>query len=324
MEANRKKEAIEKSDGIIPKQRFVCFFGVVIAVVVILGIGISIFISQCFGSGKINEHAVMTALGLQQNRCSDKADGCFTFFNVGNGDCSAVYNQRAFGLIDTGTASYADSLSEKLKNLQVSTIDFIVISHPHNDHAGGYEVLLRKFTVKTLYIRHYEVQNLEDYTFYQRLLSLSHEYGVTVVFPTDGMTVTVDTLQITFYVPGFLTDDENEQCLIVLAAIGEKRCLYMGDGGFLTEDVLLNRDYDVKADILKIGHHGSKTATSESFLQAVSPTYAVLCVGWNTYGHPSDLVIDLLYDYHVQVYRTDGFRQVIFTIEGSQITSTLS
>ncbi len=266
------------------------------------------------------ENQVYYALGFQTGRC-DGADGCFAFYQVGNGDCSVVYTDTAIGLIDTGTTGYARSTAQKLNELVDEELDFVVISHPHDDHAGGYAYLLDQFKIKRLYIRDYNEQQLEDYAYYQNLLALSKESGVEVVFVKDGMGVRHCDISLAFYQPSFYTTNENDRSLITLVSIGKKRCLYMGDSGALTESVIVKHGYALSADILKIGHHGSNTATSSEFLQAVSPDYGVICVGYNLYGHPSHEVTDRLNQSNIPFFRTDVHNVISFMIEDSTINT---
>ncbi len=262
------------------------------------------------------------ALGLYQSRCNG-ADGCFSFYQVGNGDCSAIYTDTVIGLVDTGTEDYARSLGDRLDQLRCKELDFVVISHPHDDHAGGYSYLLNRFDVKRLYIRDYTKEQLEDYAYYQNLLDLSRQNGVEVIHPEDGLHVQLDKVGLTFYRPSFYTRDENERCLLTMATVGTKRCFYVGDSGLLTEDVLLSRGYDIRADLLKVGHHGSKNGTSPEFLESVVPTYAIICVGYNTYGHPDDSVTGLLFDHGISLYRTDAYRDITFSVQGTKVQTKL-
>lgn len=307
METNRQQKTVAKLRK--HPQRVFFTFAIFAAAVV----SVAVLAASFLGGHACSTESYFRRLGLRPGRCGD-GEGCFAFYNVGNGDCSAVYTEQVFGLMDTGTEEYASSLVAKLQALQVDHLDFIVISHPHEDHAGGYARLLEHFSVDQLYIRSYLPSDFEDYEYYQELLSLSRQYHVAVTYVTDRMTVTADGLSMEFYAPTFYTDDENERSLVTMVTIGEKRCLFTGDAGLLTESVLLRLSYPLQADLLKLGHHGSLTGTGEAFLDSVAPNVAVVCVGENLYGHPSDTVTRRLALRNIPLYRTDCFDSIVFMV----------
>ena len=117
---------------------------------------------------------------------------------------------------------------------------------------------------------------------------------------------------LNFYEQATLVEDENDNSLIVKASAGGVSCLYMGDAGHLVENRLMLHNCDLKADILKVGHHGSSDATGQEFIKSVGPKYAVISVGANQYDHPSDEVIARLQKTNVQLYRTDVCSKITF------------
>ena len=291
----------------------------------IYGVSVVVFLfivavlSVCVVFGVITPTALLASLGADRSRCMN-VDGCFSFCNVGNGDSTLIYTNNVIGMVDFGVADYSYSLSDKVRELTDDPLDFAVISHPHSDHAGGFEVLAKTVGITRLYMRKYSENELEDYQFYQDILSVAESNGVQVIHPASGTQIRYDTIDLNFYYHNLYTKEENENCLVTMASIGDTRCLLMGDSGHLTEDVLLEQVTDLKADILKIGHHGSKSATSERFLHAIDPDYGVICVGRNSYGHPSPEVTSLLRRYEITFYRTDGYQQIIFMIKDSKIS----
>lgn len=258
------------------------------------------------------------SMGVMERPCKGY-EGCFSFCNVGNGDGSFVYTDRVFGVVDFGTADYANSFCDKAIAIREKPWDFAVISHPHLDHIGGYEVFLKTIGLKRLFIRAYTPDQLADYALYEKILTLSAEYGVEVIHPTDGTVATAGEITLEFYAPNFNTDEENERCLLTRATIGGHSCLFVGDSGFTTEAYLLHHGYDVDADLLKVGHHGSKNATSPDFLAAVSPHTAIICVGYNRYDHPSAETTTLLSENNIEFYRTDLQNQLIFSVDKNEL-----
>jgi competence protein ComEC len=308
---DKKKMIFEETES--PKFRFTIFHKIFLFLLV-LAIYSVIMVAT---NGQI--YSQLSDAFLQTNLRCEKGAGCFGFYHVGNGDGNAVYTNDVIGFIDTGTKEYAALFCDNFNDMIDETIDFIVISHPHDDHAGGYEYILKQYKVSRLFIGDYSKEQFSDYEYYQNILSLSREHGVEVIFPKNGSQVTFGDIQLNFYCPSFYTVDENERSLITLAEINEKRCLYMGDCGQGAESMLVGEGYDISADILKLGHHGSKNSTTEAFLDAVNPKFGVICVGYNLYGHPADEITQRLTRRKISFYRTDSLNRVVFTAKDNKI-----
>ncbi len=287
-------------------------------VAVLLGLWLVAVCSVLMMVFGITPSQLYLSMGVMERPCKGY-EGCFSFCNVGNGDGSFVYTDDGFGVIDFGTEDYANSFCDKAKAIRNKPADFAVISHPHLDHAGGYETFLKTVGLKRLFIRAYTPDQLEDYAYYQKILALAEEYGVEVIHPTDGTVATAGEILLEFYSPAFYTKDENERCLLTRVTIGEHRCLFVGDSGHTTEAYLLHHGYDVDADLLKVGHHGSKNGTSPDFLAAVSPHTAIICVGYNTYDHPAIETTTLLNENDVDFYRTDLQNQLVFFVDKGEL-----
>lgn len=247
------------------------------------------------------------------NPCNG-ADSAFAFYNVGNGDAAAVFTNDAFGLIDTGWDNSVLSLTNHLKTLRIKTIDFVVLSHPHEDHAGGYLHLLKHFTIKKLFVIPYDANDFDNLALYEEIIKVSKQWNIEICYTTHGDVYSIGNINLQFYEQSALTKDENDNSLVVKATAGGASCLFMGDAGHLVENRLLANNCDLKADILKVAHHGSGTATSNKFLMAVLPKYAVISVGPNVYDHPSDTVVSELLHINATVYRTDVCSKVTFYV----------
>ncbi len=283
---------------------------------------LAVFMVCCLIFG-ITGVGVFHWFGLAQNRCAED-QGAFAFYRVGNGDASAVYTNQVIGLVDTGTEFFSRSLQSELLELTDSHLDFVVISHPHDDHAGGYFDLLEHFTIDRLFIRSYLPEQLGNWEYYQSIIDSSRAKNVEIIHPKDRDLVTIGDISIQFYSPSFFTEDENERCLLTRVTVKESSCLYTGDCGLLTEEYLLTEGYEVNAEILKVGHHGSGLTTSDRFLSAVSPNYAVICVGSNHYGHPAPEILDKLRNSHIPFYRTDSLDKIVFSAGGPELLVTMN
>ncbi len=277
---------------------------------------LSLLVVFCNPNGKF--YQFLGDIGIVHKRC-DTSQGGFAFYNVGNGDASCVYTNQAVGLIDTGTELMAGSLIEHIKELKTSTLDFVVLSHPHNDHAGGYLHLLKEFTIKRLFVHDCFITDFSNVSLYQEILEQSLQAGTEICYVTHGMTVKIGGISMTFY-DAMRGVDENQRSLVVDVEIGDKNCLYTGDIGFPIEHQLLRMGHSLKSDILKVGHHGSVDASSTEFLKAVLPEYAVVSVGQNNYGHPSRETAKRIEVAGAKLYRTDICHKILFSVENQELS----
>lgn len=241
------------------------------------------------------------------------------FIDVGQAD--AIYIALPNGedmLIDAGNNKDGQTVVTYLKEHGVEMLDYLVGTHPHADHIGGMDTVIDAFDIENIYMPD---ASTTTKTFEDVLSVIGRKgYGITraragaVVFERNG-------LKLEFLSP--VQDwykDLNDYSAVVRLTYLNKTFLFMGDAGMLPEQEITG---DVEADVLKIGHHGSKTATSQEFLNRVRPAYAVVCVGaGNSYGHPAQEVLDRLYNAQVWVYRTDVDGTVCFESDGNSLEKT--
>ena len=202
-----------------------------------------------------------------------------SFLNIGQGDSCLIRLCDKTILIDTGGLSYKDVATSctipYLRKRKIYTIDYVIATHQDNDHIGAYESLKENFRIKKL------VTN-------------------RAFFPLKINDIVFENLNTEFY------DNENDSSLVIKSKIKGKTFLWMGDASTIVEEDLLKKYPDLSADILKVGHHGSKTSTCEEFIQKLKPKEAVISVGkGNYYGHPNVEVLNILKKYDVVIRRTD-------------------
>ncbi len=201
-----------------------------------------------------------------------------TFINVGQGD-SILFNIYGRSvLIDTGGILGRDIATEILipyfRRRNIYTLDYLVITHDDFDHSAGKTSLIENFKVRNLITKHQQFP-----------LTIK---GVSFLSLNEG------------------GDDENDDSLIVYVSLPCLNILLMGDASVKKEEELLTHHPDLAVDILKIGHHGSNTSTSEDFIRHYQPKRAIISVGHlNKYGHPHKSVLDTLIKYNIEILRTD-------------------
>jgi competence protein ComEC len=245
-----------------------------------------------------------------------------SFMDVGQADCTVIQYGGSSMIIDAGGNSTASTLVSEIKNMGISKFDVVVGTHPHEDHIGGMDVVINTFDIGTIYMP--KVAN-NTKTFEDVLTSIQNK-GLTVTTPVPGNTFNLgQDVHCTILAPNSSSySDLNSYSIVIKMVYGNTSFLFTGDAEADSEREMLNKGFDLKANVLKVGHHGSTSFTSPEFLKAVSPEYGVIFVGKdNTYGHPHQETLDKLNAAGVKVYRTDLNGNIVFTSNGSNINVTV-
>ena len=224
-----------------------------------------------------------------------------TVLDVGQGLSVVVSDKRYTAVIDCGSNSEPNPgaiTHEFLLNQGKTTIDLLILSHFHDDHINGVEFLLSRVAVSALAIPDPEGSfQAED------IIELARKRGTDIIYVTETQTVSLGETSIVLF-PPMSFGDENERGLSVIT-IGGVNTMITGDMSQTGERSLLRFATLPSIDLLIVGHHGSRHSTSEELLTAVTPKLAVIPVGRNSYGHPSDDTLARLEAFNIPVYRTD-------------------
>lgn len=242
------------------------------------------------------------------------------FIDVGQGDSILIQTPGGKNmLIDAGTNESSSKVTSYLSNLGITQLDIIAGTHPHEDHIGGMDAVINMFKIGKVYMP--EVTTTTQ-TFQDVITAIKNK-GMTIDTPIPGTTVDLDSdVKLEILAPNNDTyEDLNNYSIVFKLTYGNKSFLFEGDAEDVSEKEMLPKDYNLKADVLKVGHHGSNSSTTSEFLSAVSPQYAVISVGkGNNYGHPIQATMDKLKNAGVAVYRTDENGTIVATCDGNSIT----
>ena len=239
------------------------------------------------------------------------------YLDVGQGDSEILQCGNQTMLIDAGTNDSTKTLIQDIKNLGITRFDIVIATHPHEDHIGGMDAVINQFDIGTVYMPDVTTTTA---TFSDVLKALQNK-NLTPIHPTAGTVFNLDSAQCTVLAPNSPKyPDMNNYSIVIRVVFGSNSFLFTGDAQTQSEAEMLAKGYNLQADVLKVGHHGSDTATSPAFLTAVNPKYAVIEVGTgNDYGHPHAVTLQKLAAAGVTVYRTDLNRTVTITSNGSNL-----
>ncbi|MFC5529750.1 MBL fold metallo-hydrolase [Cohnella yongneupensis] len=258
---------------------------------------------------------------LKADKLKPPANGKLSvyFLNVGQGDATYIHTANGDDiLIDGGKNEAGPIVVDYLKQLGVKDIEVLISTHPDEDHVGGLDTVLQKLVVKSVYAP--KVSHTTD-TFKDFLLAVKNE-GLTIKEAKAGVAIPLKGVTAKFAGPTkAYGDDLNDWSAVLHLAFGKTSFLFTGDAEAKSEADMIAAKATLKADVLKVGHHGSNTSTSAAFLKAVAPKYAVISVGaGNTYGHPKKTILDRLASAKVTTYRTDTKGTVMAVSDGTKLT----
>ena len=247
-------------------------------------------------------------------------DGLYVhYIDVGQGDCTLLQCDGQTMLIDAGIGEQANHITTYLKQQGVKSIDYLVCTHAHADHCGGMKAVIAAFPVHTFYS---SVTSSSNGAF-QRVMRAAETANLAITVPGVGDTFALGGATVTVLGPQKHYSDVNNQSLILRVDYGSNAFLFTGDAEYESETDVLDAGENVRCDVIKAGHHGSRTSTGYRLLYEAQPKYAVIsCGADNEYGHPHDDTLSRLRDADVTVYRTDLNGTVVCRSDGTNLTFT--
>lgn len=246
---------------------------------------------------------------------------CVTFFDVGQGDCEIISCNGYTILIDGGESENSGRITRYLKDNGIEKLDCYILTHPHSDHIGVAPYIISEFPCDKIFTTYFSEFNIPTTSLYESTLDAIYESGAEPVLVEAGDSFTFGELKIDIVAPIYESEDYNAMSIVCKVTYKDASVLFTGDTTKKVEQQILDGGYDVDADILKTAHHGSSTSSSEDFLDAVSPEFAVIsCGSDNSYGHPHKEVVKLLTDTETEYFRTDKDGTVYYYGDGYNMT----
>lgn len=235
------------------------------------------------------------------------------FIDTGNSDAILIKGEKNV-LIDGGDNNDEDMLVEYLQKNNITNIDYMISTHNHADHLGGLDQVIDKIPISNLLVSNGD----GDSKTYQDFINAASRKKLAPSVPLEGSKFDLGNGAFIKIYNTNGGSDTNEESLIVEYTNGKDKFLFTGDAEIETEREVLELLSDV--DVLKIGHHGSKTSTSEELLKKVKPEYGVITVGKdNKYKHPHKIAMERLESENIEVHRTDECGSIVFKSTGNGV-----
>jgi len=240
------------------------------------------------------------------------------FMDVGQADAILIKQGTSAMLVDAGNNADAEFVVQYIKAQGVTKLDYVIGTHPHEDHIGGLDAVIRAFQIERIIMP----KAVATTKTYEDVLAVIQQKGFKITAPVPGTKFAFGSASFTVLAPNSADYESlNNHSVVIRLVYGKTSFLLTGDAENISEKEMLDKAFTLKSDVLKVSHHGSDTSTTTDFLGAVDPRYAVISVGKdNSYGHPSSSVIKRLQDRGVQVYRTDENGSVTAISDGATIT----
>lgn len=243
------------------------------------------------------------------------------YIDVGQGDCILIKSDDRNVLIDAGERGNADKIIRYLKQYDVTKLDYVIATHPHSDHIGSMAEVISAFPVSNVIMPKLSKSNTPTTKTYENLLKAVQKTGAKVIPAVPSESYEIGGADMTVLAPLSDKDDINNMSVVVRVVYGDNSFLFTGDAEEESENRILKSGASVRSDVMKGGHHGSRTSSSEKYMDAVSPSlYIVSCGKDNDYGHPHKETVDMLEKRKISYLRTDEAGSIVVGSDGKKLS----
>ena len=314
----KKKKKIEW-----PVSKITNFILTIISIAIIAGLGYFGYIN-----GALDNFNILSNTTIQNNTVENNENVNTTnqskdslkvyYIDVGQADSILVIDKNKTMLIDAGTNKTGKVVVDFLKENKITKIDYLIGTHPHEDHIGGLDDIINSFDIGKIYMPKVQTNTKT----FESVLDAVANKGLTIQSPKIDESFKLDTANCTVLSSNQESKDLNNDSIVIRMTYGKDSFLFMGDS---EKKVEKSRTWP-QTNILKVGHHGSDTSTTAEFLNQVKPEIAIISVGKdNSYGHPTEVVIQRLKANNIEVHRTDEEGTILITSDGNnhQVTTKI-
>lgn len=291
------------------------------SLILFIGLLVYLFTSSSFKTSISNVKANIDNISNKRDETKKVVSNSDTLkvyiTDVGQADSILIRDGNYNALIDAGNNSDGERLVKYYKELGITNFKYVFASHPHEDHIGGMDDIINNFDIENFYMP----DKLSTTNTFEDMLDALERKNLKYIVPKVNDKLSLNNSNIDVIYVGSDVTDINDSSIVLKLNYFSNSFLFTGDLGSNKEKEILNSDANIKADVLKVGHHGSSYSTASSFLDKVNPSFAVISVGKdNIYKHPASSTLEKLNKRGIKVYRTDLDGTILFESNGKDIS----
>ena len=281
---------------------------ITVAAVLLVAV-LSLFLTKNF----IPIDKVFEESGLRNTQQASADKMYVSFIDVGQGNCTLLRCGGKAILVDSGEVGAAQTVINYIKNLGIDELNCVLVTHPHTDHMGAMTKILYEFKIDDLIMPEIPEEIIPTNKTYEKFLTAVSDNAGNVIAAKPGETYSYGEMKLEIFAPLRDYDNLNDMSAVSRISYGDTSVMFTGDATTTVEKDLLKMNINYSATVLNVGHHGSKTSSSEAWLRAVNPKYAVICCGANNdYGHPHSLITKRLEELCIEYFETDLLGTIVF------------
>ena len=291
------------------------------SLILFIGLLVYLFTSSSFRTSISNVKANIDNISNKRDETKKVVSNSDTLkvyiTDVGQADSILIKDGNYNMLIDAGNNSDGEKLVKYYKELGITNFKYVFASHPHEDHIGGMDDIINNFDIENFYMP----DKLSTTKTFEDMLDALERKNLKYIVPKVNDKLSLNNSNIEVIYVGSDVTDINDSSIVLKLNYFSNSFLFTGDLGSNKEKEILNSGANIKADVLKVGHHGSSYSTASSFLDKVNPSFAAISVGKdNIYKHPASSTLEKLNKRGIKVYRTDLDGTILFESNGKDIS----
>lgn len=289
--------------------------------ILFIGLLVYLFTSSSFRTSISNVKANIDNISNKRDEAKKVVSNSDTLkvyiTDVGQADSILIRDGNYNMLIDAGNNSDGKKLVKYYKELGITSFKYVFASHPHEDHIGGMDDIINNFDIENFYMP----DKLSTTKTFEDMLDALERKNLKYIVPKVNDKLSLNNSNINVIYVGSDESDINDSSIVLKLNYFSNSFLFTGDLGSNKEKEILNSGANIKADVLKVGHHGSSYSTASLFLDKVNPSFAAISVGKNNiYKHPASSTLEKLNKRGIKVYRTDLDGTILFESNGKDIS----